>query len=78
MRRSGAQSPKLLASPSPRSMLQSLFAANRGVLPECPRERLRTTNCAEKPNEEIRGQERVIAVTFTESSCVAYKKENWY
>jgi len=32
------------------------------VLPQCLRKRLRTTNCVERLNEEIRRRERVIRI----------------
>ena len=54
------------------------------VLPECLRKRLRTTNCAERLNEEIRKRERVIRVFPNDDSAVRLigavlieKDENW-
>jgi len=54
------------------------------VLPECLRERLRTTNCAERLNEEIRSRERVIRIFPNDDSAVRLigavlieKDEDW-
>jgi putative transposase len=40
------------------------------VLPQCLRKRLRTTNCVERLNEEIRRRERVIRIFPNDDSAI--------
>jgi len=40
------------------------------ALPECLRKRLRTSNCAERLNEEVRRRERVIRIFPNEASAL--------
>ena len=51
-------------APKAKAMLESGFedAMAVMVLPEAYRQRLRTTNCVERTNEEIRRHERVIRI----------------